>query len=62
MHPTLHNASLEQSMKFNDSPLDYLAAFAIAFASGALSAVGMFQYITTLKSKWPTHEKRMPPL
>ncbi|MCV2370012.1 hypothetical protein [Roseateles oligotrophus] len=49
-------------MKFNDSPLDYLAAFAIAFASGALSAVGMFQYITSLKSKWPTHDKRMPPL
>lgn len=49
-------------MKFNDSPLDYLAAFAIAFTSGALSGIGMFQYITSLKSKSPKHDYRVPPL
>jgi hypothetical protein len=49
-------------MKFNESPLDYLAAFAIAFATGVMSALAMTRYITFLKSKLPSHDKRMPPL
>lgn len=36
-------------MPTNPSPLEALAAFAIAFAAGALSALGLTKYIETLQ-------------
>lgn len=48
-------------MKFNDSPLDYLVAFTISFAAGALSALGLAKYITTIKAA-QHNDKHMPPV
>ena len=36
-------------MSFNNSPLDYLTAFAIVFAAGVLSTLALGQYVQTLK-------------
>jgi len=44
------------------SPLDYLSAFAIAFATGAISALGLAKYIHALKSKACHDSNQLPPL
>jgi len=36
---------------FNNSPLESLAAFAITFVAGALSAVALSNYVDWVKSK-----------
>jgi len=36
-------------MKINYSPLEHLAAFALAFAAGAVSTAGLAAYIAKLK-------------
>jgi ABC-type antimicrobial peptide transport system permease subunit len=38
-----------QSVPPNQSPLEYLAAFAIAFLAGVISAVGISKYIQKIK-------------
>ena len=38
-------------MGFNNSPLDYLMAFAIVFAAGVLSTLALGKYIEMLKSE-----------
>ena len=37
-------------MDFNNSPLEYLAAFAIVFAAGALSVLTLGKYVSMLKN------------
>ncbi|MES2242545.1 MAG: hypothetical protein V4639_06705 [Pseudomonadota bacterium] len=36
-------------MVFNNSPLEFLAAFAIVFVAGALSVLGMTRYIDKVR-------------
>lgn len=37
-------------MGFNNSPLEYLTAFAIVFAAGVLTTLALGQYVRTLKN------------
>ena len=39
------------TMCFNNSPLEYLTAFAIVFAAGVLSVLALGKYAETLKSE-----------
>ena len=49
-------------MRPNNSPLEYLAAFAIAFATGLLSAVGLAAYfVRTRRHSDRDHYKRTKP-
>ena len=38
-------------MRFNNSPLEYLTAFAIVFAAGVLSVLALGKYAETLKNE-----------
>lgn len=46
-------------MRSNNSPLEHLAAFAIVFAAGVISAISLAAYIARVRrSPTPSHSKR----
>ncbi|OMR52461.1 hypothetical protein AQ726_15635 [Burkholderia pseudomallei] len=45
---------LELAMLYS-SPLDYLTAFALAFAGGAVCTIGLYKYVDRVRKEARTH-------
>ncbi|WP_179097100.1 hypothetical protein [Burkholderia pseudomallei] len=54
MQPCIGVLFLEFAMLY-PSPLDYLTAFALAFAGGAVCAIGIYKYMDWVRKEASAH-------